>query len=124
MFYITESFYEFFCNYLSSKILTGLGISYIGIVGTVLLCSRPKSKEESIDYKSFIEKLNWNRIMLVSIKGEHDIISNTIMDNKEELEKARKQFEFRADMRFAEIQDLRNRINQIENNIYDTEDEE
>lgn len=123
MFYVTESFYNYVYDYIVNNIptvLIGISTTYIGIVGTILLCTK---EENNDDYNQIINKVNWNRIMLLSTRGDNDSISESIMDNKDQLEQIKRNLEFRSTMRIAEIEDLRKRLTEIENNIYESTEE-
>ena len=128
MFYVSESFYNYLMDLSSNNlpnILIGLGLSYVGFVGTFLLCTEQNKPEQiEIDETKIQKELKWIKVLLTAIRSEHNSIVETILENKEEIENFKRHFEFRTDMRVAEIDELRNRIIQIENNIYETSEEE
>lgn len=124
MFYISESFYNYVSDYIINNIptvLIGISTTYIWVVGTVLLCTKEENKDD--DFNQIMKTLNWDRIMLMSTRGELDSISDCIMDNKDQLEQIKRNLEFRSTMRIAEIEDLRKRLTEIENNIYESTEE-
>lgn len=131
MFYITDSFYDYFSNTVVNNwptILIGIGASYIGIVGTILVCSKSKPIEvvsdcQKCDFSQLDKSINFNKIRLMGISGDHEALSQTILEHSEDLERIKRDFEFRIDMKTAELTDLRNRLKQIEENIYETSEE-
>lgn len=131
MFYITDSFYDYFSNTVVNNwptILIGIGASYIGVVGTILVCSKSKPIEvvsdcQKCDFSQLDKSINFNKIRLMGISGDHEALSQTILEHSEDLERIKRDFEFRIDMKTAELTDLRNRLKQIEENIYETSEE-
>lgn len=112
------------------------GLYTITIGGVIYLLNYSKEDDEieedmEINIDELYKQININTVNLISMRNEHNALSESILDNNDEINELKKQIAFRFDMRRIEGEDMRsqmekfvkilkqldNRMNNIENNL-------
>jgi len=112
------------------------GLYTITIGGVIYLLNYSKEDDEieedmEINIDELYKQMNINTVNLISMRNEHNALSESILDNNEEINELKKHIAFRFDMRRIEGEDMRsqmekfvkilkqldNRMNNIENNL-------
>ena len=112
------------------------GLYTITIGGVIYLLNYSKEDDEieedmEINIDELYKQININTVNLISMRNEHNALSESILDNNDDINELKKQIAFRFDMRRIEGEDMRsqmekfvkilkqldNRMNNIENNL-------
>jgi len=114
------------------------GLYTITIGGVIYLLNYYKKDDIVNNIHKLFKQLNINTVNLISMRNEHNALSESIIDNNEEINELKKNIAFRFDMRRIQGEDLRSqidkffkilkkldsRINNIENNLFISDSEE